>query len=219
MLDYLADARRRLAHPGVRVIPAGGAQYAMLVSSATLAMVSSVQPECSHGFDLSAIGSLQDTGNLFFTKQWGFRLNSIRDLQEMSERVQILEVDFTATERKDISGLKTFRLKALHDGVVHAVVASWEVWGDKDHVHRISTHHEDTRDEPWGFARDMQWGQGLQLVEEFDRASKSDRHEAPAPFVVKTGEELLLTVRFSMPCRQTFQFTLRRAKGVSDAED
>mmetsp|Transcript_40954 Transcript_40954/g.92058 ORF Transcript_40954/g.92058 Transcript_40954/m.92058 type:complete len:444 (+) Transcript_40954:50-1381(+) len=220
MLDYLADARRRLAKPGAAVIPAAGAQYAVLVTSPSLAMVSSVQSQCCKGFDLSAIGSLQDTGNLFFTKQWGFRLNSIRDLQEMTERVQILEVDFTATERKDISALKTFRLKALRDGVVHAVVASWEVWSDKDHTHRITTHHEDTRDAPWGFARDMQWGQGLQLVEDFDAASKtSDRHSAPAPFAVKAGEELLLTVRFSMPCRQTFQFTLRRAKGVGDAEE
>merc|ERR1712190_125962 len=108
MLDYLADARRRLAHPGVRVIPAGGAQYAMLVSSATLAMVSSVQPECSHGFDLSAIDSLQDTGNLFFTKQWGFRLNSLPDVVHMSDRVKILDVNFGHTERKDIQASKTY---------------------------------------------------------------------------------------------------------------
>merc|ERR1719343_707766 len=102
MLDYLADARRRLAHPGAAVIPAGGAQFAILIASPSLAMVSSVQPQCCKGFDLSAIGSLQDTGNLFFTKQWGFRLNSLPDLQEMSERIRILEVDFESTERAHI---------------------------------------------------------------------------------------------------------------------
>lgn len=216
-LDYLADARRRLACPGVRVIPAGGSQYAMLVSSPSLRMVSSVCPECCHGFDLSAIGCLQDTGNLFFSKQWGFRLNSLPDLMQMSERVSVLDVDFHSTERKHIAASRTFELEALQDGVIHAVVASWEVWSDAERRHRISTHPEDTKDSAWGFARDMQWGQGLQLIEDFDKAALSDRREAPAPFVVKAGEPLLLTVQFSQPCRQSMQFTLRRRRDP-DAE-
>jgi len=214
MLDYLADARLRLAKPGCAVIPAGGAQYAVLISSASLAMVSSVQPACCNGFDLSAIGSLQDTGNLFFTKQWGFRLNSLVDLVEMSPRLCMLEVDFHSSERKDIPATKTFQLQALRAGTVHAVVTSWEVWSDAERTHRITTHPEDTRDTPWGFARDMQWGQGMQLIEDFDVANKAHRTAAPAPFVVKEGEPLLLTVRFSLPCRQTFQCTLRRASNA-----
>lgn len=215
MLDYLADARERLAKPGAAVVPAGGAQYAMLISSPSLAMVSSVQPQCCKGFDLSAIGSLQDTGNLFFTKQWGFRLNSLPDIVVMSDRICLLEVDFQSSERAHIPATKTFQLQARHAGVVHAVVASWEVWSDPEQRrHKITTHPEDTRDEPWGFARDMQWGQGMQLVEEFDAASRAERNATPAPFAVKAGEPLLLTVRFSVPCRQTFQFTLRRASGL-----
>jgi len=217
MLDYLADARLRLARPGCAVIPAGGAQYAVLISSASLAMVSSVQSSCCKGFDLSAIGSLQDTGNLFFTKQWGFRLNSLPDLVEMSPRLCILEVDFHSTERKDIPATKTFQLQALSAGTVHAVVTSWEVWSDPERTHRITTHPEDTRDASWGFARDMQWGQGMQLVEDFDVANKAQRTAAPVPFVVKEGEPLFLTVRFSVPCRQTFQCTLRRASNARTA--
>merc|ERR1711920_125639 len=155
-----------------------------------------------------------DTGNLFFTKQWGFRLNSLPDLIEMSERIRVLDVDFQGgTERHHIPAMKKFHMKALHDGVVHAVVASWEVWSNNDNGaedFRITTHPEDTKNEPWGFARDMQWGQGMQLVEDFDVASKSDRRATPAPFIVKAGEDLTLTVRFSVPCRQTFQFTLQR---------
>lgn len=214
MLDYVADARRRLAKPDARVVPAGGAQFAVLIASPSLAMVSSVQPECSKGFDLSAIGSLQDTGNIFFSKQWGFRLNLLPDLIMMSERIRILEVDFQKGDRSQIPAVKSFRLKALQDGIIHAVVASWEVWSDEAQTHKITTHPEDTRDPPWGFARDMQWGQGLQLVEDFDAACKSERHAAPAPFEVKAGEELVLAVRFSVPCRQTFQFVLRRASVV-----
>eukprot|EP00434_Breviolum_minutum_P019405 symbB.v1.2.017111.t1/scaffold1276.1/size127259/2 len=64
-----------------------------------------------------------------------------------------------------------------------------------------------------GALHDMQWGQGLQLIEDFDAAnSGGDRAVAPAPFSVTEGEELLLTVRMSVPCRQTFQFTLQRVK-------
>ena len=46
------------------------------------------------------------------------------------------------------------------------------------------------------FAQDMQWGQGLQLIEDFDVANggsgagdRADRSVAPAPFVVTEGEE------------------------------
>lgn len=215
MLDYIADARLRLAQPGAIVVPAGGAQFAALVASDSLAMVSSVQPECSQGFDLSAIGCLQDTGKIFFTKQWGFRLNTLPDLVQMSDRVCIFEVDFQNGDRRSVPPQKTFKIRAKRSGIVHAVVSSWEVWSDADRTHRITTHPEDTFNTPWGFARDMQWGQGLQLIEDFDLASAagSERRAAPSPFKVSAGEELILTVRMSAPCRQTFQFTLQRAKG------
>jgi len=219
MLDYLADARSRLAKPGAVVVPAGGAQYAALVASDSLAMVSSVQPQCSQGFDLSAIGCLQDTGKIFFTKQWGFRLNTLPDLVQMSDRITLFEVDFQNGDRRSVPPQQTFKIRAKQSGVIHAVVSSWEVWSDADRTHRITTHPEDTRDAPWGFARDMQWGQGLQLIEDYDLANAvgSERRAAPAPFRVTAGEELILTVRMSAPCRQTFQFGLQRAKGPAQA--
>lgn len=207
-LDYFSDARKHLARPGATVIPAGGSQYAMLVSSESIATVSSVREHCE-GLNLSAIGSLQDTTTVFFTKQYGFRLNSLPDVVQMSDRINILTVDFHETERRHIPQSKTFSIKALRDGVVHAVVASFEVWSDPQGTHRMTTHPEDTKDQPWGFARDMQWGQGIQVIEDLDAAEKSERNSPPAPFIVKAGETLLLTANFS-PNRQTFQFTLRR---------
>ncbi|CAJ1411348.1 unnamed protein product [Effrenium voratum] len=187
------------------VVPRGGAQFAQLVTSQSLAMVSSVQKQCSLGFDLSAIGCLQDTGKIFFSKQWGFRLNTLPDLVQMSERLPVFEVDFQTGDRRGIPAMQCFKLKALRSGVVHAVVSSWEVWSDEAKTHKITTHPEDTKDPGWGFARDMQWGQGLQLIEDFDLAQQGERSAAPKPFQVTEGEELLLTVRMSMPCRQTFQ--------------
>eukprot|EP00439_Symbiodinium_sp_Y106_P023571 s4721_g2.t2 len=188
MLDYIADARLRLAQPGAIVVPAGGAQFAALVSS--------VQPECSQGFDLSAIGSLQDTGKIFFTKQWGFRLNTLPDLVQMSDRVCIFEVDFQNGDRRSVPPQKTFKIRAKRSGIVHAVVSSWEVWSPMAEWQQAAKcSNEDTFNTPWGFARDMQWGQGLQLIEDFDLASSagSERRAAPSPFKVSAGEDLILT--------------------------
>lgn len=42
---------------------------------------------------------------------------------------------------------------------------SWEVSGDDDESITMSTDPEATRD---NFARDMQWGQGLQLLEDVE---------------------------------------------------
>mmetsp|Transcript_7462 Transcript_7462/g.13359 ORF Transcript_7462/g.13359 Transcript_7462/m.13359 type:complete len:452 (+) Transcript_7462:37-1392(+) len=222
ILDFMSDARRRLAKPNARVIPSQGSQYAMLVSSASLETISSFRKgRCIGDFDLTAIGVLQDTANLFFTKQWGFRLSTIQDLVQMSDRICILNVDFHKTERNHLSQVKEFRLTARSSGVIHAVVASWEVSsedGAGNHLN-MSTHHEDTKDPPWGFARDIQWGQGLQLVEDADLSTCQDRYSQPEPFTVEEGEELILTVRFQQPTRQTCQFQLRRAsrtcKGAS----
>ena len=55
----------------------------------------------------------------------------------------------------------------------------------------MSTHPSATLD---NFPRDMQWGQGLQLIEDFAGASV-DR--APRPFHVTKGEWLILVTRFS----------------------
>eukprot|EP00913_Durusdinium_trenchii_P031282 g29289.t1 len=177
------------------VVPRGGAQFAQLVASESLAMVSSVQTQCSLGFDLSAIGCLQDTGKIFFSKQWGFRLNTLNDLVGMSERICIFEADFQNGDRRDIPAIQNFKLRATRPGVIHAVMASWEVWSDEAKTHKITTHpelgtSEDTKDQPWGFARDMQWGQGLQLIEDFDAANRAgSREDAPSPFIVQEGED------------------------------
>ncbi len=67
----------------------------------------------------------------------------------------------------------------------------------------MSTHPSDTIH---NFPRDMQWGQGLQLVEDLDGAVEGG---APKPFLVKEGEWLVLVTRFSSD-GVTMQFQLQR---------
>jgi protein arginine N-methyltransferase 7 len=67
----------------------------------------------------------------------------------------------------------------------------------------MSTHPDATRD---NFPRDMQWGQGLQLIEDLAGASAE---AAPKPFNVTEGEWLVLVTRFSAD-GVTLQFQLER---------
>mmetsp|Transcript_55644 Transcript_55644/g.180595 ORF Transcript_55644/g.180595 Transcript_55644/m.180595 type:complete len:394 (-) Transcript_55644:325-1506(-) len=218
----LADACRRLARRDAQVVPGRGAQFATLVSSPSLASLSSAPlPESACGFDLSSTNCLQDTASIYFTKDRGVRLNSLPDLEDMSERVLVASVEFGSTEPQDIPQSTSFEVRASRAGVVHAVVTSWEVWDDDAGSAapiRLSTHLADTRGVPWGLHRDMQWGQGIQLVEDHDaaprrRAGTGRQLLLPQPFVVEEGERLLLMVRWSEPDRTALQFRLRRLGG------
>eukprot|EP00440_Ansanella_granifera_P047935 gb/GFBE01051923.1/.p1 GENE.gb/GFBE01051923.1/~~gb/GFBE01051923.1/.p1 ORF type:complete len:214 (+),score=36.64 gb/GFBE01051923.1/:1-642(+) len=210
MLDLLADAKERLAKPDARVIPAQGTQYAMLVSSPELAMLSTQRPNEVHGLQLSAANCLLDTGSIMTTKGRGIRLGAMSDLVEMSERVELFSVAFGSTTSEDLPSSKSFRLHAKCDGVVHAVVTSWEAWDADDSDLRMTTHFEDTAAAPWGLARDLHWGQGIQFVEDCPTAGEADRYRAPAPFVVRAGEPLELTVTLSTPEKRSLQCSLAR---------
>ena len=60
------------------------------------------------------------------------------------------------------------RLYGLVLARVWAVCCFWPAVGSVGSV----GSEEDTKDPGWGFARDMQWGQGLQLIEDFDLAQQ-----------------------------------------------
>ena len=75
----------------------------------------------------------------------------------------------------------------------------------------MSTHPSDTLG---NFPRDMQWGQGLQLIEDMEGASEG---AAPKPFVVSEGEWLVLVTRFSSD-GVTVQFQLEREAPSPPAE-
>ena len=94
-------------------------------------------------------------------------------------------------------------MQAQSSGTVHAVMASWEVYADRERTLAMSTEPEQTRD---NFPRDMQWGQGLQLIEDHDAAGVDE----PVPFAVSEGEWLQLISRFSSD-GVTMNFELRRA--------
>merc|ERR1712187_486155 len=94
----------------------------------------------------------------------------------------------------DIPEEQTFQLEAIRSGIVHAVVATWEVWSDPERTSILATHLKDGPDSPWSSIRDGHFSQGIQVIEDFDRAPKGE-FAAPVPFIVTEGEPLLLHVR------------------------
>ena len=109
----------------------------------------------------------------------------------MSKKVSIADVDFSTDAPGFLAEEARHRIKAEKTGTIHAALMSWEVTGDDAKTITMSTDPERTRD---NFARDMQWGQGLQLLEDAAAAGSAG---APVPFQVVEGEELDLVVRFS----------------------
>eukprot|EP00747_Dinoflagellata_sp_TGD_P148818 gnl/TRDRNA2_/TRDRNA2_176956_c0_seq2.p1 gnl/TRDRNA2_/TRDRNA2_176956_c0~~gnl/TRDRNA2_/TRDRNA2_176956_c0_seq2.p1 ORF type:complete len:312 (+),score=34.36 gnl/TRDRNA2_/TRDRNA2_176956_c0_seq2:95-937(+) len=197
-LHYVMDARERLVSPNSSVVPLRGRQLATLVESPDLASVTSVKSW--EGVDLGRFNQLQDTASLMTTKDYGFRFSSSA-YRELSPHISVLEVDFS----KDRMGIwepeMRVTLRAIAAGTVHAVLTSWEVYADDTDDLVMSTHPDASGN---NFARDMQWGQGLQLIE--DTASAG---VGPAPFVVAEGELLELTTRFSANGNNA-QFKLER---------
>jgi len=187
-LEYVSDARERLIKPEAAIIPHSGRQYATLVSSEEIQRITAVKGW--GGIDLSYFNMLQDTTSLVFTKQYGFRFSSIpSDL--LSEAVCVADIDFTTDCPGDLEPTVFFTPKIVADGVAHAVMCHWEVYGDSEKTLRMSTDPKETN-----FPRDMQWGQALQLVED-NGAPETDSGQ-PVPFVVTTGsDDVKMTVHFS----------------------
>eukprot|EP00746_Dinoflagellata_sp_MGD_P131351 gnl/MRDRNA2_/MRDRNA2_65142_c0_seq3.p1 gnl/MRDRNA2_/MRDRNA2_65142_c0~~gnl/MRDRNA2_/MRDRNA2_65142_c0_seq3.p1 ORF type:complete len:115 (+),score=30.40 gnl/MRDRNA2_/MRDRNA2_65142_c0_seq3:133-477(+) len=69
----------------------------------------------------------------------------------------------------------------------------------------MATHPDATLN---NFPRDMQWGQGLQLIEDL---AADPTAPGPVPFVVEEGELLELITRFSVDGR-SLQFELTRVQ-------
>jgi protein arginine N-methyltransferase 7 len=172
-LDYIQDIRERLLKPDTKIIPQLGVQYAVLIECPTLESICSV--DTWNGLNLSHVNSLKDTASCVFTKKYGFRMSSV-PFKRVSEPIRVLDIDFAATKQGFAPLERELHVKAIEDGVAHAMLLYWEA-RDGDEV--MSTAPWDTLD---NFPRDMQWGQALQLID-------GGHHSIPSDLHVRRGEE------------------------------
>jgi len=88
-----------------------------------------------------------------------------------------------------------YKIPIKEAGTIHAAVLSWEVYGpsyltNKDESKLLTTHLESVRDSEWGFARDMHWGQGIQVLEDYSISKRHIVKNAPQFAFVKEGDEM-----------------------------
>jgi len=195
-LEYMEDARIRLLKPkNTHVIPEYGLQSVTLVQCPKLDTITTARTW--NGLDFSGFNALKDTVTLFFTKQIGCRFNTL-DYTNMSDRLPILSVDFSKDKHGKYPKEKRFRTRVKKSGTIHAAVFSWEV---RSGDHSMATHAEATKD---NFARDMQWGQGVQMLDDYVASEKLTINQksdgdgggtAPVvPLDVQEGEEVEVIV-------------------------
>lgn len=224
-LEYLLDARNRLVSPNARIVPPRGVQYAVVVECEDVAAITS----CKRwdGFSLAELDLLQDTASVVFTKQYGFRFSSVHS-KRLTEPIPIFEVDFSV-DSPGFAGIdRSFHVRAQDSGTAHCVLVYWEAtigvpslngdnpppeWQKPDEPLVMSTDPETTRD---NFARDMQWGQGIQLVEDVQAAEEAELRDPasastrpPTLVEVRPRDPLQLQVVFSSDS-VVLQFQLRR---------
>ncbi len=222
-LEYLKDARERLVRPQCRIVPPRGRQLAALVECPAIAELSRAND--FEGLDLGHVNVLQDTASLVFAKQYGFRFGDVPS-RFLAPTIEVLSCDFARDAPGDWKAEMEHLVTCSEAGTAHCVVLFWEAsqggpgtpsWEGDDTL-MMSTDPRATRS---NFARDMQWGQGIQLLEDLDaEALDAVRNPGgistrpPTPLVVKAGEQLRAAVRLSSDS-VVLQFGVRRAGATS----
>ena len=156
------------------------------------------------GFDLSSFTTLKDTDTLHKTKALGVRLADT-DFVELVQPIRVLEVDFHTTNIKDLlptdaATAQHFDVRVTRAGIIHAAVAYFDLFIDKGRKHVVSTHPQKS-----SFVRDMQWGQGIQALEDWrfvqrDIAAGDEtprKPRKPHPLVVEEGDLLKVDVYYA----------------------
>jgi len=199
-LDYISDIlSRRMLTQNV-VLPRFGAQYAFLIDCPHVESISSVHSY--RGIDLSAINDLRDTASVVFTKQYGFRLNSV-PFKMLSKPIRIFEVDFAKDRPGFLPLISTREVVIQESGSCSAIVLFWSAYEYiEEKRFQMSTNPEETLH---NFCRDMQWGQAIQLVE-FEGAIASSSSLSSH---VNAGEIIEMVQRVSHDS-VLLQFGLRR---------
>lgn len=195
---YVSDCRKRLLTPDATIIPAAGCQFVSLIESDDIKSITSASNW--GGINLEGFDALQDTCNVVFTKQYGFRLSSV-PYKTIAGRISVADIDFYKDTPELLPEERTITIQAESSGTIHAAMLYWEVYADRARTEVMSTDPEATRD---NFPRDMQWGQALQLIED-----TSQPGGCPAPLRVEAGEELDLLIRFSRD-RAVMQFQIKK---------
>ena len=152
--------------------------------------------------------------------QVGIRIADF-DIKELATPINLLEVNFytdtmSAIYPKHANVPRKFTVKVEQPGTVHAIVAYFDLFVDKQRRHVVSTHPKRTSRN-----RDMAWGQQIQSVEDW-RLVKHGRAEGEAPqppqtLVVERGDVLDVEAYYGAGgLGMQFRVSSRPKKGVNN---
>ena len=157
---YVADAfTRGLLHTSAQTLPQIGEQLVQLVSAPELMRLYAATE--TRGVDLGPANSFRDTVSMKYSKTLGVPLRYL-GLRPLAPPATVLELDFRQTpnvKRHDKASVRADR-----SGVVHALLATWDVWPDHRRTHLLTTDVNLTAD---NLPRTLAWGQGIQMVDPF----------------------------------------------------
>jgi len=134
-LQYVADARKRLLKPGAAMIPSGGAQMVTLVQSPELWHMHTVKGW--NGIDLSAMNTFTDSFSIF-NRVFDTGLSDSH-FKPMSAPTVLFQVDFAADQQVP-TRKGSIRLVAKESGPIHALLLTWEAYGDPARRNVLNTH-------------------------------------------------------------------------------
>jgi len=185
-IHYYQDCRERLLAPNAKIIPSYGIQYCSVIASDQFKKIT--QAANFDGLDLSSFNRFRDCTSLVFSKNYGVLLNNL-DFRELTEPMTLFEVDLTKDGLEVIPEHEiTFTLDVMEDGEAVALMYWWEVFLDEERTIKISTHPNETKG---NIPRDLNWGQGLQLIEGPDGWNAA----YPTPCNLSAGQQIY--VRFT----------------------
>lgn len=126
-LAFVSDCRQRLLTPDATIIPAAGVQFVSLIESADIKSITSASNW--DGINLEGFDALQDTCNVVFTKQYGFRLSSV-PYKTLAGGIPVAEVDFYTDDPDSLPESRRMTVVAEASGTIHAAMLYWEVRAD-----------------------------------------------------------------------------------------
>jgi len=197
---YFKDARKRLLTPDAKIIPARGRQYATLIGSEQLKQIT--QASTWDNLNLAGFNKFRDSVNLVFSKTYGVNLNRL-GLEYLSEPMLLFDYDYTSgayivpdrdgnvpyDQLKHSSSVTTFHdVNIIQSGEAIALMFWWEAYLDSECTMVISTHPRETVD---NVPRDLNWGQGIILVE----GPNGWEHDIPTAAILHEGD--VATVRYT----------------------
>ena len=205
-IEWMRDARARLASEGVRIIPGSARQFITLAQSPTWDRVTRV----THidGLDLTPFNQVRDTSQFFWSRRYGLSFKDF-DFRDMSLPIPVFHIDFYTTTWDDLPRRRVFEVPVLSDGVVHGAYTYFDLY---EHANKtipmVSTHPKNMTLE-----REVGWG--------LHYAAVGEEENGGAPFEVRRGEVLVVTVWYVRddPSDVGFRIDVQRKAANKEKEE